>query len=121
KDSTKSVTATINWNDDAGRFTDATGYDVKFDNGLKHSLLPTGFVVNGPLTVTVKEVEEGVWKVEIPVQIGDGHMRSCVQSLEKNASNVRNAIGNIKEDVKRDKAVKADFERSFKSNIEKSK
>src|SRR5262249_38757470 len=121
KDSTKSVTAVIHWNDDAGKFNDASGYDVQFDNGLKHSLLPVGALVNAPLTVTVKEVEEGVWKVEIPVQIGDRHLRYCVQSLEKNASNFANAIGNIREDVKRDKAVKQDFERSFKSNIEKSK
>jgi hypothetical protein len=121
KDSTKSVTAVINWNDDAGRFNDASGYSVNFDVGLKHSLLPVGYLVNGPLTVTVKEVEEGVWKVEVPVQIGDRHMRYCVQSLEKNASNIANAMGNIKNDVKRDKAVKADFEHSFKSNIEKSK
>lgn len=120
KEGAKSIDAVIHWDEDAGKFKDAATYSVNVDNKLRHALLPVGALVNLPLKVVVKEVEDGVWKVEIPVQFGDRHVRDCVQQMEKNASNVANAMGKTKDDLKRDKAIKADFESAFKANIEKA-
>ncbi|MFQ3650000.1 MAG: hypothetical protein SNJ75_06680 [Gemmataceae bacterium] len=87
---------------------------------LLHSLLPTGTTLPAPMQVNLKE-ENGVWKVELPAKFGDRHLRDCVEALRKHATNFRNALADIKNSIKNNPAVKQDFEREFKSNLERAK
>jgi hypothetical protein len=122
--SSGSVTALIHWRDDAPRVQaglqslSTERYDIL--PLMLHSLLPTGTTLPAPMAVTLKETN-GVWKIEMPVQFGDRHLRNCVEALRKNATNYRNALADIKNSIKNNPAVKEDFEREFKSNIEKAK
>jgi hypothetical protein len=122
--SSGTVMALIHWRDDAPRVQaglqslGTERYDLV--PLMLHSLLPTGTTLPSPMAVTVKETD-GVWKIEMPVQFGDRHVRNCVESLRVNATNYRNALQDIKQSIKNNPAVKEDFEREFKSNIEKAK
>jgi hypothetical protein len=115
----KEAQATLNWNDDAGKFADAKGYNVTFDNGLKHSLLPIGVLVPSPLPVTVRQID-GNWKIVIPAELGDRKMTFCTQALDKHASNVVNSLRTVSGDLKREPSAKADFENTFQSALHKA-
>lgn len=116
--------AMIHWEADKPRV--ATGltaigserYDV--NPLMLHALLPTGTTLPSAMQVNLKQVN-GVWKVELPAKFGDRHLRDTVEALRKNATNYRNALADIKNSIKNNPAVKQDFEREFKSNLEKAK
>lgn len=118
KKSDKKAVATVHWDEDVLRFANAPSLqDWRINALLLHSLMPTAILRR--LDVTVRDTGAG-WKIEWPVQIGDRHMRMTVEALRKNATNYRNAIRDVKQSIKNNPAVKEDFEREFKSTLEKA-
>jgi len=118
KKSENGATARLSWVEDLSRFKGVKGMaDYKISPLMLNSLLPSALLSR--LDVTVKNLD-GVWKVELPVQIGERHMRECVEALRKNATNYRNALQNVKDKIKNDKAVKQEFETEFRTNLEKA-
>lgn len=117
------VTAVIHWNEDAARLRDGLQRVATERYNLSplmmHSLLPVGTAIPPMMTVIVKE-SNGVWKIELPIQAGERHLRDTVEALRKNATNYRNAIQDVKQNIKNNPAVKEDFEREFKTNLEKA-
>lgn len=114
----KGSMATINWADEAARYSGAPSIvDWKINRLLMHSLVAPGLLQ--PQEVVIKDTGEG-WKVELPVSFGDRHLRDTVEALRKNATNYRNALRDVKNSIKNNPAVKEDFEREFKANLEKS-
>lgn len=116
---TGTVTALVHWNEDAARLRGVTTETYRVNPLLMHSLLPTGTAIPVAMTVYLKKAGEG-WKLELPIRSGDRHLRDCVETLRKNATNYRNAIQDIKNSIKNNPAVKEDFEREFKTNLEKA-
>jgi hypothetical protein len=122
--SDKQAVALIHWAQDEPRVRTGLSaiaserYDIP--PLLLHSLLPTGTTLPAPMQVNLKEVD-GVWKAELPAKFGDRHLRDCVEALRKHATNFRNALADIKNSIKHNPAVKQDFEREFKSNLERAK
>ena len=116
--------AMIHWGPDEGRVRTGLAaisserYDIP--PLMLHALLPSGTALPSPMQVNLKQVN-GVWKMAIPVQFGDRHVVSSVETLRKNATNFRNALADIKNSIKNNPAVKQDFEREFKNNLEKAK
>ena len=111
----------IHWDEDAARLKDGIQDAVNEQYYEKnprmwHALLPSGTLIPAPITVEVKDVGGGVWKIVMPVQSLDRHMRDTIESLRKNATNYRNALRDIKQNIKNNPAVKEDFEREFKTN-----
>ncbi len=124
--SEKSAAVTIHWDEDRRRFRDdQVKHTYKIKPLMLHSLLPTGTAVPLNLVGTVKE-ENGVWKIELPAQSGAGltarNMSDCVEALRKSGTNYRNALIDVKTKIKNDAEVKikANFEREFRTNLEKA-
>jgi hypothetical protein len=120
KKSSASATAVLNWDNDVARFRNVNTAvsEYKVNMLMLHSLMPTALLQRW--TVTVKDTGAGGWKIEFPVQVGDRHLRDTVEALRKNATNYRNAMRDIKQSIKNNPAVKEDFERQFKTALEKS-
>jgi len=118
KKSEKAGVAWINWTEDIARYRGTPSVsDWRVNNLLYHALLPSALLP--PMQVTVKQTDGG-WKVEIPVQIGDRHVRDTVEALRKNATNYRNALREIKQNLKNNATTKEDFEHELKVALEKS-
>jgi len=117
--------AQLHWAEDAARLRDGVSAAVnekyyEKNPRMWHALLPIGTLIPPPINVGLKDVGGGVWKIEIPVTAGDRHMRDTIEALRKNATNYRNALRDIKQNVKNNPAVKEDFEREFKTNLDKA-
>jgi hypothetical protein len=115
----------IHWNEDASRLRDGVPLAVneryyEKNPRMWHALLPVGTPVPPAMNVVVKDVGGGVWKIEMPFQAGDRHLRDTVEALRKNATNYRNALRDVKQNIKNNPAVKEDFEREFKTTLEKA-
>lgn len=121
-------TVRIHWEEDKKRLSKAeVASHILLDNYRKvkplmlHSLLPSGVLVP-VLTGKLKE-ENGVWKVELPVETGSGankrHMTDCVEALRKSGKNYSNALIAMKTNLKNDPdvKVKATFEREFRQKL----
>ncbi|MGL4551233.1 MAG: hypothetical protein ACRC33_08595 [Gemmataceae bacterium] len=124
KSSGGSTLAQIHWNEDALRLRDGFSKVSVEENRrhflMFHSLLPNGTAIPAPITVAVKEVG-GAWKIEIPVQLfADRHLRDTVEALRKNGTNYRNAIADVKNNIKNNPAVKEAFESEFKTNLDRA-
>jgi hypothetical protein len=117
------ATATISWVEELARFK---GVQTQFDNfkpevlTMYHTLLPT----IAPTTMTVNlEEKDGAWKIAWPAKwagLGARQLSESRENLRKNATNLRNTLRDIKASIKNNPAVKEDFEREFKSNVEKA-
>jgi hypothetical protein len=124
KSGDKTASAVISWYDALARYP---GMSVLKDsdrwapdNKIYTSLLPI-VVIELPWTVPLEKDAEGFWKVAFPVQIGDRHLRDTVEFLRKNGSNYRNALGNLKNDVKNDAPTKENFEKFLRQYLNESK
>jgi hypothetical protein len=118
KKNDKSAVARIHWADDVARFQSAPSIaDWRINWLMIHALMPSAAL--DPIDVSVKDTGSG-WKIDFPVQVGDRHLRDCVEALHKNATNYRNALRVVKQNIRNNPAAKEDFEREFKSELEKS-
>jgi len=124
KSGDKNATATLSWADSLARFP---GMSVLVqenrwapDNRIYTSLLP---IVINELTwnVPLAKDKEGFWRVEFPVETPGRHLRDTVEYLRKNGTNYRNALGNLKNDVKNDAPTKENFEASLRRYLQESK
>lgn len=90
------------------------------DNRIYTSLLP--IVINElTWTVPLAKDKDGFWRVEFPVQVNERHLRDTVEYLRKNGTNYRNALNNLKNDVKNDAPTKENFENSLRKYLQESK
>ncbi len=116
------ATAILDWSDDLARFAAVRTHlaDWKINPGLLFSLMPSNSLTL--VKVNLKQ-EAGAWKIVVPAEItgvGGRHVRDSVEALRKNATNYKNALNEIKTDIKNNPATKEDFERSVKVALEKS-
>jgi hypothetical protein len=96
------------------------GATWKVDNRIWNSLLPR-VITNDPIDVALVQEKDGTWTIQIPVQSGERHLRHTVEYLRKNGSNFKNALNELKSDVKNSAPTKENFESSLRVKLEESK
>jgi len=118
-----SVTALLDWKDALAPHSSYSLNDLPRNmNLIWHSLLPSIVVgANPTLAVTVAKEKDGFWRIQVPVALGDRHVRDTVDYLRKNGSNFRNGLANLKNDVKNNAPTKQDFDASLARYLEESR
>src|SRR5262249_40940703 len=124
KSGDKNATAVLSWAEPLARFPGMSVL-VQENRSAPHygvSTAPRPIVFNAWAgNVRLSKDKEGFWRVEFAVQVNERHLRDTVEYLRKNGSNYRNALANLKNDVKNDAPTKENFESSLKRYLQESK
>jgi hypothetical protein len=118
------ATAVLNWTEEVyfhASQAQSVG-DWRVDVSMHNTLLPLRLVPMAGIPVEVVADKDKSWKVVLPVEVvGGRHMRYPIESLLKNGSNFKNAIAEVKNDVKNNPTTKENFEQALKTKLEESK
>ena len=112
------ATARLDWSEEL-KTLGQTPSAWKINNLAYNALLPR-VILGESLDVSLERGGDGSWTIQVPVSIKDRHLRDSTEYLRKNASNFRNALNGLKDDVKNSPPTKETFEKLLQTKLEES-